>query len=244
MRQRRRAAPAMTLRACAFTSCHRDPPARSGSRHLSRCRAPARARNGASDGAAGTTAAPGDGCGARPALMSSTAPGPGLCGPAGVVRASVSAGASGGRGAAGRLLSSTSPRPCSRSCRPRCPRRRSSRGCHLGLGRLPAFRRSFVDVGAVARALATFGPVALRLGGGASAAASSTTRIDLAHLHLVTGVDAHLPDDAAHRRGHLDCRLVGFELEDRLVALQRVARRAPARARRRRMRCSRPAREG
>jgi hypothetical protein len=46
---------------------------------------------------------------------------------------------------------------------------------------------------------------------------------DLTDIHLVTGVDAHLLDDAAHRRGHLDGRLVGFELEHRLVALQRIA---------------------
>ena len=46
---------------------------------------------------------------------------------------------------------------------------------------------------------------------------------DLTHLHLVAGVDTHLLDHAADRRGHFDRRLVGFELEDRLIALQRIA---------------------
>ena len=44
-----------------------------------------------------------------------------------------------------------------------------------------------------------------------------------ADLHLVALLDLDLFDDAGHRRRHFDCRLVGLELQDRLVLLDRVA---------------------
>ena len=63
---------------------------------------------------------------------------------------------------------------------------------------------------------------------------------DLADLDPLALLDPHFLDRAAHRRGHLDGRLVGLELEDRLIFLRRCRRPTPARARRRRRRCSRP----
>ena len=46
----------------------------------------------------------------------------------------------------------------------------------------------------------------------------------LPDLHLVARLDLEFLDDAGDAGGHLDRRLVGLELEDRLVLLQRVAR--------------------
>ena len=46
---------------------------------------------------------------------------------------------------------------------------------------------------------------------------------DRADLDLVALLDLDFLDDAGHRRGHLDGGLVGLELEDRLLARDRVA---------------------
>ena len=53
----------------------------------------------------------------------------------------------------------------------------------------------------------------------------STVRIGLTDFDLVANLDLHLVHRAGDRRGHFDRRLVGFELEDRLV-LSRSCRRA------------------
>jgi hypothetical protein len=47
---------------------------------------------------------------------------------------------------------------------------------------------------------------------------------DLADLHLLAGLHLRFLDDARDGRGNLDRRLVGFELEDRLVLLDGIAR--------------------
>jgi hypothetical protein len=46
----------------------------------------------------------------------------------------------------------------------------------------------------------------------------------LANLDLVAGLDLDVLDLSGHRRRHLDGRLVGLELQDRLIFDQRVAR--------------------
>jgi hypothetical protein len=47
---------------------------------------------------------------------------------------------------------------------------------------------------------------------------------DLADLHLVALLDLDLLHRARHVRRHLDGRLVGLELEHRLILLERIAR--------------------
>ena len=46
----------------------------------------------------------------------------------------------------------------------------------------------------------------------------------LARLHLVPGLDANLLHHARQRRRHFDGGLVGFELQDRLIDLDRITR--------------------
>ena len=61
----------------------------------------------------------------------------------------------------------------------------------------------------------------LRLVGRGGAVVNREDR--LADLDLVAGLDLDFLDPPGHRRRHLDGRLVGFELDDRLVFLDHVA---------------------
>src|SRR5581483_2603310 len=64
----------------------------------------------------------------------------------------------------------------------------------------------------------------LRRGGRRGRAAFVHRQDRLADLHLLAGLHLDVLHLAGDRRGHFDGRLVGLELEDRLILLQRVAR--------------------
>src|SRR4051812_43334483 len=99
--------------------------------------------------------------------MSSTRPGPAFCAPAPPWPAPSSAGLP--------FDSSTSPSPCSRSCRPRLWASSMEPGFTWASVACPPSVVASSTIGAVARALATLGPVAFGSGGAASSAASSST---------------------------------------------------------------------
>ena len=67
-------------------------------------------------------------------------------------------------------------------------------------------------------------PASARLRRGGCAGAFVVAEDRLADLDLVAGLDLDLFDRAGDRRRHFDRRLVGFELEDRLILGDRVAR--------------------
>ena len=146
------------------------------------------------------------------------------------------AGAGGRRGRARARLMSTTLRHVATSLPAR--RGRSAFGAlrrRRWLGRRPA-RRAAGAAAAAAAAFALAAPARRRR-------RSSTVRIDLADLDLVARLDLDVLDDAGDRRRHLDRRLVGLELEDRLILGDRVAGLHQHAERRRRRRRSRPVRE-
>ncbi len=196
-RRRRRPAAggSVTIRlACAFTSSieMRPPLPLPATWSMSTPSSRAMRRTDGAAGATGSSGAAGSAAGRAPRLMSTTFSGPGR----GAHRARLV-----GRLAASRL-------------------RRAARVPASSSGTFAAVigaRPRAACAGGAARRLGSTGAAAgrLRLVGRRSAVVDGEDR--LADLHLVAGLDLDFLDPAGHRRRHLDRRLVGLELEDRLI---------------------------